>query len=89
MEQQFCTDCSMTLEEETVIFGGMLLTYQLLICNSSTDRFRLRIRSGEERSEVALGSRVELALRLYRTVVRGRVTPCGLPDVISELSRCP
>ena len=86
MIREHCKDCSMTLEEETVLYGGMLLTYQLLVCNCAAERFKLRILSGNERSEAALGNVVEDALRLYRIIVQGRVTPCTLYDVLSDLS---
>ena len=80
-----CEECKMILEEETVAFGGMLLHYQLLVCNGKGARFRVRVASGDEHTEAALGDQISDALKLYRSIVRGRVTPCGLYDVISDL----
>lgn len=75
------------LKEETVSFGGMLLEYRLMVCNTYADRFRIRVQKGEERAEYSLGNDVEEAIRRYRAVVRGRVTPCGLEDVMLELCK--
>ena len=80
-----CNACRLTLEEETVSFGGMLLKYQLLICNGEDTKFYIRVATGDEHMEAALGNRVDPALKLYRAIVRGRVTPCGLQDVLSDL----
>ena len=81
---QNCNGCQLTLEEETVSFGGMLLKYQFLACNGAELRFMVRIVSGQERMEAVLGNRIDPALKLYRAIVRGRVTPCGLQDVVSD-----
>ena len=79
-----CDACKLTLEEETVSFGGLLLNYQLLVCNGKGSRFRVRVASGGEHMEAELGNQVTPALKLYHAIVRGRVTPCGLPDVIAD-----
>ena len=79
-----CSGCQLTLEEETVSFGGMLLKYQFLVCNEAELRFVVRVILGEEHMEAALGNRIDPALKLYRAIVRGRVTPCGLHDVVSD-----
>ncbi|MBR7098986.1 MAG: hypothetical protein IKC59_06185 [Clostridia bacterium] len=79
-----CEECKMILEEETVAFGGMLLHYQLLVCNGERGRFHIRVASGDEHTEAALGNRVSDAIKLYHSIVRGRVTPCGLSDVVSD-----
>lgn len=81
------TENGILLKEETVSFGGMILEYRLLVCNTYADRFRIRVQKGEERAEHSLGNDVEEAIRQYRAVVRGRVTPCGLEDVMCELSK--
>ncbi len=74
-----------TLTEETVGFGGMLLEYSLLGYPVRADRFRICVLLGEERAEFGVGNNLERAIKLYRTVVRGRVTPCGLADVLKDL----
>ena len=83
---QNCNACQFILEEETVSFGGMLLKYQFLACNNYDLRFHVRVDSGKEHVEATLGNRLDPALKLYRAIVRGRVTPCGLHDVVSD--RC-
>lgn len=77
-----------TLEEETVSFGGMMLEYRLLASDTVADKYRIRIISGGERSESCVGSHIDSALKCYRAVVSGRVTPCGLQDVMYDLNRC-
>ena len=78
---------AVTLTEEIISFGGMLLEYRLVACNTYADRFRIRVILGEERAECGTGNDIDLALRCYRAVVRGRVTPCGLSDVMYDLCR--
>ena len=82
-EESFET--AFTLTEETVGFGGMLLEYSLLGYPVRADRFRICVLLGSERAEFSVGNNLERALRIYRTVVRGRVTPCGLSDVLQDL----
>lgn len=76
---------SIVLAQETVRFGGMLLDYRLVAGASETDRFQIRISNGAERAESNAGSDIEAALRAYQAVLRGRVTPCGLADVMYDL----
>lgn len=76
---------SIVLAEETVRFGGMILDYRLAAYPSRNERFRIRITSGDERAESAIGNDIEAALRAYRAILRGRVTPCGLEDVVYDL----
>ncbi len=83
-KQMNCEACRMTLEEETVSFGGLLLNYRLLVCNGGGSRFLVRITSGEEQMEAELGNQVTPAIKLYHALVRGRVTPCGLLDVMAD-----
>ena len=83
-KSQSCHTCQLTLEEETVSFGGMLLKYQFTVCNGDTLRFLVRITSGQEHTEAILGNRIDPSLKLYRAIVRGRVTPCGLHDVVTD-----
>lgn len=76
---------SIVLAQETVRFGGMLLDYRLVASTSETDRFQIQISTGAEQAESGAGSDIEAALRAYRAVLRGRVTPCGLADVMYDL----
>lgn len=78
---------AITLTEEIISFGGMMLEYRLIACNTYADRFRIRVILGEERAEYGMGNDIDLALKCYRAVVRGRVTPCGLSDVMYDLCR--
>ncbi len=73
------------LIQETVRFGGMILDYRLVAYRSRTERFRIRITSGEEQVESTIGNDIDAALRVYRAVLHGRVTPCGLEDVMYDL----
>lgn len=73
------------LAQETVSFGGMLLDYRLVACQSPSERFRICVASGDERVESVIGNDLEAALRTYRTVLQGRVTPCALEDVMYDL----
>ena len=75
------------LTQETVSFGGMILDYRLVAYQSQTERFRIRVTSGKETVESTVGSDIEAALRAYRAILGGRVTPCGLEDVMYDL-RC-
>lgn len=78
---------AITLAEEIISFGGMLLEYRLLVCNTYADRFRVLVMSGCERAESSAGNEIGEALELYRSVVHGRVTPCALEDVMYDLCR--
>ena len=76
-----------TLAEETISFGGMMLEYRLLACETYHDRFRIRVTSGQEQIETGVGSEIGSALDCYRAVVHGRVTPCCLQEVMCDLSK--
>ena len=80
-------DRELVLAEETVNFGGMLLRYRLLAGDSESDRFWVLITKGRERSTAGLGNDINRALRFYNMVVGGRVTPCGLQDVMYDLNQ--
>lgn len=74
-----------TLAQETVRFGGMILDYRLNAYPSRIERFRIRITSGDECAESTIGNDIDAALRIYRAILHGRVTPCGLDDVMYDL----
>ena len=78
---------AVTLAEETISFGGMLLEYRLLVRNTYADRFRVTVALGEERAESGVGNDIEAALGRFRSVVHGRVTPCTLSEVLCDLCR--
>lgn len=73
------------LTQETVHFGGMILDYRLVAYHSRVHRFRIRVTSGSETVESAVGCDIDAALRIYRAILGGRVTPCGLEDVLCDL----
>ncbi len=86
MDQSTKQDC-VTLAEETVSFGGMHLKYTLTVDDRFSERFRVAVSSGEERSESGAGNELGFALNTYRAVLHGRVTPCCLEDVMCDLCR--
>lgn len=73
------------LAQETIRFGGMILHYRLAAYHSQTERFRIRVETGGEAAESSVGSDIETALRAYRMILGGRVTPCVLEDVMYDL----
>ena len=85
MEEQACAKCRMVIEEEAVRYGGMILQYCLLICKGEAERFRIRVSVGVEAAEYGIGDCLDTALEYYRILVRGRVTPCCLGEVLEEL----
>ena len=85
---QICTTSQTVLEEETISFGGMLLKYQFLVSGNQDHSFAVRISSGNEVAETVLGTRLSPAFKLYHAIVRGRVTPCCLAEVVSDQLLC-
>lgn len=75
-------DCPIVLVGETVRFGGMILDYRLIAYPTQNERFHVRISTGRETAESVVGSDIEHALRIYRILLGGRVTPCGLAEVL-------
>lgn len=84
-EDASCKGCRRILEQETVAFGGMLLEYRFWLASGSEERFRVSVTLGSESAEYGLGDRLAPALERYRLLVRGRVTPCCLQEVLEEL----
>lgn len=76
-----------TLRDETVLFGGMLLRYRLLLSEGAEERFSVRISKGEEATETGVGNEISAALDCYFALLRGRVTPCALPDIMCDWNR--
>lgn len=74
------------LMEEHVYFGGMNLTYQLLVhIGGKVNRYRIRVIKDTEAEEAELGTDLSGALQRYQRIVNGTVTPCALEDVMHEL----
>ena len=87
MRSSECTrNGKVLLAEEHVYFGGMNLTYQLLVLTGeSMNRYRIRVIKGDEVDAAELGTDLLTAVQWYRTIVQGTVTPCALQDVMHEL----
>ena len=75
-----------TLCEDHVYFGGMQLTYRLLLIPGEVlHRYSISISLCDETCEAEAGSDLLLALKHYQRIREGCVTPCGLDDVMQEL----
>lgn len=74
------------LEEDHICFGGMKLTYQLLLNISGGVRhFSVRVLMEKESAEADAGYRLPQALDYYHSILFGAVTPCTLDDVMHDL----
>ena len=77
---------AIALCEDNVYFGGMQLTYRLLLVPGEVvHRYSISVSLGEETCEADAGSELSLALGHYQRIREGCVTPCGLDDVMQEL----
>ena len=77
---------TITLCEDHVYFGGMQLTYRLLLLPGEVmHRYFISISLGEETCEAEAGNDLSRALGHYQRIREGYVTPCGLDDVMQEL----
>ena len=75
-----------TLCQDHVYFGGMQLTYRLLLTPGEVmHRYSVSISLCDETCEAEAGDDILLALAHYQRIREGRVTPCGLDDVMQEL----
>ena len=75
-----------TLCEDHVYFGGMHLTYRLLLLPGEVMHdYSISISLGKETCEGEAGCDLQLAIEHYQRIREGRVTPCGLDDVMQEL----
>ena len=75
-----------TLCEDHVYFGGMQLTYRLLLTPGEVmHRYSVSISLCDETCEAEAGNDLLSALENYQRIREGRVTPCGLDDVMQEL----
>ena len=72
--------------EDHVYFGGLQLTYRLLLLPGEVmHRYFICISLGEESCEAEAGNDLARALCYYQRVKEGCVTPCTLDDVMQEL----
>lgn len=72
--------------EDHIYFGGMQLTYRLLLLpGEPVHSYSVSVSLGEETCEADAGSELSLALGHYQRIREGCVTPCGLDDVMQEL----
>ena len=77
---------AIVLCEDHVYFGGMQLTYRLLLIPGEVmHHYFISISLGEETCEAEAGNDLSLALAHYQRIREGCVTPCGLDDVMQEL----
>ena len=75
-----------TLYEDHVYFGGMQLTYRLLLLPGEVmNDYSISISLGKETCEAEAGNDLLLAIEHYQRIREGRVTPCALDDVMQEL----
>lgn len=83
---QLNTHTTIALCADHVYFGGMQLTYRLLLIPGDVmHHYSISISLGEETCEADAGSDLFRALEHYRRIREGCVTPCGLDDVMQEL----
>lgn len=73
-----------TIQEETVVYQGLCLQYQLLQ-DAGKGGYSLAVTLGKERVAVALGEDFFFAGECYRLARDGGVTPCTLADVVEDL----
>ena len=72
--------------EDHVYFGGMQLTYRLLLAPGEVlHRYSISVSLGEETCEAEAGNDLLRALGHYQRIREGIVTPCALEDVMQEL----
>ena len=77
---------AIALCEDHVYFGGMQLTYRLLLIPGEVaHQYSISISLGEETCEAEAGGDLARALKHYQRIREGYVTPCGLDDVMQEL----
>ena len=77
---------AIVLCEDHVCFGGMQLTYRLLLIpGEMMHHYSISISLGDETCEAEAGNDLSRALAHYQRVREGCVTPCGLDDVMQEL----
>ncbi|MBQ7335934.1 MAG: hypothetical protein IJW92_05640 [Clostridia bacterium] len=77
---------AISLQEDHVYFGGMNLTYRLLMTTGARiHRFRIRVVKDGEFGEGDAGCDLFRAMGYYQRIVEGTVTPCTLEAVLHDL----
>ena len=75
------------LKEEQVLFGGLSLDYRFTVESRGGEPwFGIAVKSGKETAGGYLGNNLGRAWNLYNLIVKGAVTPCSLPDVLSDFT---
>ncbi len=74
---------SRILREEEGFAGELFCTYRLLVRRERL--FYVSITMGDEEAHAAVGEDFLAAVRIYDSVVRGRVTPITLGDVVQDM----
>ena len=79
----------MTLTEAFVIVAGLRCRYRLVAAEDEVARttFRIAIATDCEESMVLVGDDLWRATDWFGRILAGRVTPCGLHDVVEDLWR--
>lgn len=72
------------LEEEKTLLCGKPLQYRMECLTGEQTLYSVSIRYGEEERSAILGMYLEFAYDCFRELVCGRVTPCTLPEIISD-----
>ena len=75
-----------SLKEDTVCYGGMVLFYRLLANTKEQDeKFWIEVAKIPEVHLCGVGNDLLVALDCYRKIVDGAVTPCTLEEVVDDL----
>ena len=75
-----------TLCEDHIYFGGMHLTYRLLLHPGEVmHRYFIGVSLGEQTCKAEAGNDLRCALSHYQRIREGIVTPCTLQEVMQEL----
>ncbi|MBQ7347457.1 MAG: hypothetical protein IJW55_05820 [Clostridia bacterium] len=77
---------TLTLAEETAFCAGLCVTYRLTSSTDPSDRtFYLSVLADKDACTASVGNDLMRATSIFRAVIQGFVTPCTLPDVLSDL----
>ena len=73
------------LQRKTRTVDGYSCVYDLAVSNGMLPQYYLSLAHQDEQCVVCIGSSHALALLLFSALVGRLVTPCTLPDVLTEL----
>ena len=76
------------LQEKTLAIAKRPCTYRLFVSTGCFPQYYVALSSLQEGCEACVGNSQAMAEILFLTLVRGRVTPCTLPDVLQTLYSC-